>query len=111
MTDLTSIPNIGPATAQALREAGVADAETLRAMGAHDAYAAMLRAGTRPHFIWYYVLHMSLQGRPWNDCRGPEKAALRARFDALVKATRAGGMTPIEAALREIGLIAPQSRS
>lgn len=107
MTDLTEIPNIGPATAQALRAAGVADAETLRAMGAHNAYAAMLRAGTRPHFIWYYVLHMSLQGRPWNDCHGPEKTELRRRFDALVAEVRGGGeLTPIEAALREIGLIA-----
>lgn len=78
MTDLTEIPNIGPATAQALRAAGVADAETLRAMGAHNAYAAMLRAGTRPHFIWYYVLHMSLQGRPWNDCHGPERPSCAA---------------------------------
>lgn len=111
MADLTSIQNIGPATAQALREAGVADAESLRAMGAHDAYAAMLRAGTRPHFIGYYVLHMSLQGRPWNDCRGAEKAELRRRFDALVAQTRGAGLTPIEAALREIGLMPAQPRN
>ena len=111
MAELTSIPNIGPATAQALRAAGVPDAETLRAMGADAAYAALLRAGNRPHFIGYYVLHMALQGRPWNDCRGPEKAALRRRFDALVAATGGGGLTPIEAALREIGLIPAQPRS
>ena len=34
----------------------------------------------------YYVLVMGLQGRPWNDCKGAEKKALRVRFDAL-KAT------------------------
>lgn len=112
MADLTSIPNIGPATAQALRAAGVSDARTLRSMGADDAYAALLRAGNRPHFIGYYVLHMALQGRPWNDCRGAEKAALRQRFDALVARTRdAGGLTPIEAALRDIGLLPAQPRS
>lgn len=111
MADLTSIQNIGPATAQALRAAGVPDAETLRAMGADDAYAALLRAGERPHFIGYYVLHMALQGRPWNDCRGAEKTALRQRFDALVALTRGGGLTPIEAALREIGLLPAQPRS
>lgn len=108
MTELTGIPNIGPATAQALRAAGIPDAETLRHLGADAAYAALLRAGNRPHFIGYYVLHMALQGRPWNDCRGPEKAALRTRFDALVAEVRGGGLTPIEAALREIGLIPPQ---
>lgn len=111
MAELTSIPNIGPATAQALRAAGVKDAETLRAMGADAAYAALLRAGNRPHFIGYYVLHMALQGRPWNDCRGAEKAGLRQRFDALVAVTGSGGLTPIEAALREIGLIPAQPRS
>ena len=109
MTDLTEIPNIGPATARALVAAGIPDATTLRAMGADDAYRALLAAGERPHFIGYYVLHMALQGRPWNDCRGEEKAALRLRFDALVAGTRD---TPagMEAALREIGLLRPMHR-
>ena len=26
---------------------------------------------------------MALQGRPWNDCKGAEKAALRQQFNAL----------------------------
>jgi len=34
------------------------------------------------------VLHMALQGRPWNDCKGAEKAALRDAFDRI-KADRA----------------------
>jgi hypothetical protein len=44
----------------------------------------LLCAGARPHFIAYYVLHMALQGPPWNDCKGTEKAALRQVFDAVV---------------------------
>ena len=32
---------------------------------------------------------MSLQGRPWNDCKGAEKDALRVKFDALVAEIRA----------------------
>ncbi|MDO5630414.1 MAG: TfoX/Sxy family DNA transformation protein [Paracoccus sp. (in: a-proteobacteria)] len=103
MSDLTTIPNIGPATARALIAAGVPDAAALRAMGADAAYAALLASGERPHFIGYYVLHMGLQGRPWNDCRGAEKAALRVRFDALVGGS--GAIPPgIEAALDQIGL-------
>ena len=82
-TPLESIRNIGPATGAAMRAAGIADAESLRAMGADAAYARLLASGTRPHFIGYYVLVMALQGRPWNDARGPEKNALRKRFDAL----------------------------
>ena len=108
MSDLTRIPNIGPATARSLIAAGIPDADTLRRAGAHEAYRALLIAGERPHFIGYYVLQMGLQGRPWNDCRGEEKVALRAQFDALVAEARATTPTGIEAALREIGLIAPQ---
>lgn len=103
-SDLTDVPNIGPATAKALIAAGVADQAALRAMGADGAYRALLLNGERPHFIGYYVLHMGLQGRPWNDCRGEEKARLRARFDALVTETRTAPLSGIEAELNEIGL-------
>ncbi|MBU3029572.1 TfoX/Sxy family protein [Paracoccus marinaquae] len=103
-SDLTAVPNIGPATAKALIAAGVPDAASLREMGAHEAYRALLLAGERPHFIGYYVMHMGLQGRPWNDCRGEEKAALRQRFDSLVAEVRGAPLSGLEAALDEIGL-------
>lgn len=83
MTPVSSIRNLGPAVEAECLRAGIKSAEDLRALGAHEAYRRMLASGTRPHFIGYYVLHMALQGRPWNDCRGEEKAALRAAFDAL----------------------------
>ncbi|MFD1480529.1 TfoX/Sxy family protein [Paracoccus nototheniae] len=106
-SDLTGIPNIGPATARALIAVGVADAAMLRAMGADAAYRALLVAGERPHFIGYYVLHMALQGRPWNDCKGAEKDALRKRFDALVAGVRGAPLSGIEAELDAIGLRRP----
>lgn len=101
-SDLTAIRNIGPATAAALIAAGIPDAAALRGLGADAAYARLVAAGERPHFIGYYVLHMALQGRPWNDCKGAEKDALRVRFDALI----AGTAVPsgIEAELDRIGL-------
>lgn len=80
---VSSIPNLGPASAAAFARAGIRSAEEIRAIGADEAYRRLLRSGSRPHFIGYYVLVMGLQGRPWNDCRGAEKTALRARFDAL----------------------------
>lgn len=106
-SDLTTITNIGPATAMALIAAGIPDAATLRRIGAHDAYRALLVAGGRPNFIGYYVLVMALQGRPWNDCRDAEKAALRERFDALVAETRRAPLSGIEAELDLIGLRRP----
>lgn len=85
---LTAIRNLGPATAAEFARAGIVDAAELREIGADRAYARLIEAGTRPHFIGYYALVMGLQGRPWNDCKGKEKTALRARFDALCRAAR-----------------------
>lgn len=109
-TPVSTIPNLGPATEAAFARAGITDAEALRAMGADAAYLCWLKAGLPPHFIGYYALVMGLQGRPWNDCRGAEKQALRARFDALKAA--AATATPnerdrsrLEAVLDEIGLL------
>lgn len=105
-TPISSIRNLGPASDTSFAKAGIHTAEQLRALGADDAYAALLRSGQRPHFIGYYVLVMALQGRPWNDCKGDEKAALRERFDALKAAhTKAGGIEGIEAILDQIGVI------
>ena len=106
-TPVSSIRNLGPAVEGACARAGIPDAETLRQIGAHDAYGRMLRTGTKPHFIGYYVLHMALQGRPWNDCRGKEKDDLRLRFDALCAEItgRSNAPSALEAALDEIGVI------
>lgn len=87
-SDLTTIRNIGPAIAASLIGAGVPDAATFRRLGADAAYLRLVASGERPHFIVYYVLHMALQGRPWNDCKGEEKDEMRARFDALMAGAR-----------------------
>ena len=86
-----------------LNTAGIATAEALRACGADEAYRRLLRSGARPHFIAYYVLHMALQGRPWNDCKGAEKAALGQQFDALIAAHRGLNNHEIEKILDCIG--------
>lgn len=85
-----------------MARAGITTAGQLREIGADEAYRALLRSGARPHFIGYYVLHMGLQGRPWNDCKGEEKRGLRKRFDAIVKET--GPAQEFERMLDAIGL-------
>ena len=77
----------------------------MHALGAHEAYRRWLLAGLPPHFIGYYVLHMGLQGRPWNDCKGDEKKALRARFDTLVAETRSEGNSELHKALDFFGVV------
>lgn len=102
MSNLKTIKNIGPAFEEQLIAAGITDAKTLRNLGADSAYAMLLAAGNKPHFIGYYVLVMALQGRPWNNCEGAEKEALRIKFDAL-KANLAQSDTGIEVKLNAVG--------
>ncbi len=102
---ISSIRNLGPAYERELEKIGVTTAEQLRDMGADAAYGALLNAGTRPHFIGYYVLVMALQGRPWNDCKGEEKKALRVRFDKLKEERFDTGLSKLEAELNAIGVI------
>ncbi len=101
---LTAIRNVGPAMAAAFARVGIPDAEALRQKGADQAYLALLQSGERPHFIAYYALVMGLQGRPWNDCRGPEKDALRVRFDALKAESQPEPLSAIESVLDRIGV-------
>lgn len=96
----------------AFHKAGISDAETLRALGAHRAYAKLLEAGQLPHFIGYYVLHMALQGRPWNDCKGAEKQTLRKEFDTLkakMASSRANADSAFEQMLDSLG-VRPKSQ-
>ena len=101
---VSAIRNLGPATERAFLRAGIASAEEIREMGADAAYARLLQSGERPHFIAYYALVMGLQGRPWNDCAGPEKAALRDRFDTLRAQAAPSGLSAMETMLDEIGV-------
>lgn len=103
-TPVSSIRNLGPAYEESCAKAGIHSAEDLRALGADAAYAMLLRTGTKPHFIGYYVLVMGLQGRPWNDCKGAEKAALRKRFDALKAEAFDKDLSAFEQMMNQIGV-------
>jgi len=102
----SSIRNLGPASDEFYGRAGITTAEELRELGADECYYRALKAGGKPHFIGYYVLVMGLQGRPWNDCKGKEKDALKERFNAIK--TRVGtqpkSVTAIERELDALGV-------
>ncbi len=102
---VSSIRNLGPAMDAACARAGITSAKQLRRLGTDETYRRLLQTGTRPHFIGYYVIEMGLQGRPWNDCRGAEKIALRKRFDAIVASAHDRGLSELERILDEIGVI------
>lgn len=101
---ISSIRNLGPAFEAACAQAGILTAEDVRELGADETYARLLKAGTKPHFIGYYVLVMGLQGRPWNDCKGKEKDELRMRFDTIKSQIKPDPLAGIEAELDKIGV-------
>lgn len=105
MSAISTLRNLGPATEAQFAKAGITTAEELQEMGADAAYRRWLLAGLPAHFIGYYVLVMALQGRPWNDCKGEEKKALRLRFDALKLECQAGPRSELEAALNFLGVV------
>lgn len=107
---VSSIRNLGPASDAVYAKAGIETAEQLRALGADAAYEKLLKSGSKPHFIAYYAMVMGLQGRPWNDCQGDEKIALRARFDKIKSNDNntdgyEKGRSELEATLDIIGVI------
>ena len=104
-TPISSLRNLGPAVEAECARAGISSAEELRALGTDAAYAKLLEAGTRPHFIGYYVIEMALQGRPWNDCQGEEKKALRKRFDTIKARSFDTDRSAFEAMMNAIGVI------
>jgi hypothetical protein len=79
----STIRNLGPASDIFYGRAGITSAEKLREMGADEAYYQALVAGGSAHFIGYYAMVMGLQDRPWNDCKGLEKDALKDRFNVV----------------------------
>lgn len=107
---ISTIRNLGPAMEAAFASAGITSAKMLRDLGTDAAYARLLGNGHRPHFIAYYVLEMGLQGRPWNDCKGDEKARLRARFDKL-KSENIPETNALDAILNEIGVVSASQKA
>ena len=101
---VSSIRNLGPASDAVYARAGITTADQLRDLGPDRAYTKLLISGSKPHFIGYYAMVMGLQGRPWNDCKGDEKAALRERFDAIKDGVTPDPQAEIEKILDEIGV-------
>ena len=101
---VSSLRNLGEASNATYARAGIHSAEQLRDLGPDEAYAMLLRSGSRPHFIAYYAMVMGLQGRPWNDGQGAEKDALRVRFDQIKRDAIDPEQSAFEKILDEIGV-------
>ncbi len=111
---VAALRNLGPQMAKAFAAAGIETAEEIEALGAYAAYARLIAAGSRPHFTAYLALALGLQGRGLRDLAPGEKAALRARFDAIVgdhRDRRGHEAAGIEAILDRLGVGQPTTSS
>ncbi len=104
-TPVSSFPNLGPATEAAFARAGITSAEEVRAMGADEAYLALLRSGVQPHFIGYYVIVMGLQVVPGTIARARRRPRCAASFDLLKAQVTKKGRSELEAALDLLGVV------
>ena len=102
----SSIRNLGPASDAFFGRANINTADELRDLGPDEAYYRALHAGGKAHFIGFYAMVMGLQNRPWNDCVGKEKDALKLRFDAIKARLQSSGksLTGIEKELDKLGV-------
>jgi DNA transformation protein len=83
MSDIESLPNLGPTTATWLRAAGVPTIETLRRIGPLEAYQRCALDGRAVALTLLYALEAGLQGRHWLDLTTEERNRLRRERDAL----------------------------
>lgn len=67
MTDLRTLPNIGPALAHDLEVVGIPDVETLRELGADEAVKRLADAGRRDCTHAARALRGALDGVRWTS--------------------------------------------
>ncbi|MEM8557852.1 MAG: TfoX/Sxy family protein [Bacteroidota bacterium] len=81
MSDLTTLRNLGPASARMLREAGIDNRAELERLGAVLAYKIVRhqRPGVSLNLLW--ALWGALHDRDWRSLSANEKATLRAEVD------------------------------
>ncbi|MBQ0934088.1 TfoX/Sxy family protein [Ideonella paludis] len=64
-SSFASLPNLGPASAEMLRAAGIADLPRLRALGAVHAFAQVRRSQPKASLNLLWALEGALTGLPW----------------------------------------------
>ncbi len=81
--ELTVLPNIGPELARLLNEAGVHDAEELRALGTQEAFLRLKARDPDACFHKLTAIEGAVQGVRKSQLDPERKAQLRAFFDSL----------------------------
>lgn len=65
MSDLASVPNLGPASLKMLADVGVTSREQLSVLGGPAAYHLLRRRGHKVSMNMVYAIEAGLLGMPW----------------------------------------------
>ena len=75
---LAALPSLGPVSAAMLVEAGVTNADALRALGAVEAWRRLRFVhGRRVTLNFLYALDNAVSGQRWSEMDGSRRAELR----------------------------------
>ena len=83
MSDLTKLPNIGKTLSDDLLAAGIADAQTLKDMGAKKAFLALKVDDPNSCFNKLCALEGAVEGIRWHHLTPEKKAELKAFLNSL----------------------------
>lgn len=76
MPDLARLPNLGPASSEMLRSAGIPDLAQLRALGAVRAFAHVRRSQPKASLNLLWALEGALTGLPWQQVAREHRTSL-----------------------------------
>jgi DNA transformation protein len=79
---IAALPNLGPASAAMLAEAGIASPEALRALGAVEAYRRVRARNPRASLNLLWALEGALTQRSWQAVARDDRLSLLLQLDA-----------------------------
>lgn len=87
--DVAQLPNLGPASAEWLRQAGIATFAELKKVGAVQAYLRVQKLGVKPSLNLLYALEGAIRGSHWLEVKRQDKTELLAMLDSVREAGEA----------------------
>ena len=87
--DVALLPNLGPASAEWLRQAGIVSFAELKAIGAVHTYLRVQKLGVKPSLNLLYALEGAIRGSHWLEVKRQDKTELLAMLDSVREAGEA----------------------
>lgn len=83
---IEELPNLGPVSAEWLRQVGIATLAELVALGAVGAYLRVQELGVKPSLNLLYALEGAIRGSHWLEVKRDSKTELLAMLDSVKEA-------------------------